>query len=190
MAGWQGQSFFLLASNLVPAMKSNVNSIFPLLGAGPALMALVVAVTTLSPGYKILPQLRLNVPLWALSAAFVLLRLGTVERGNYSHVAALVGGGLMGFVFIWQYQKGNDWGQWMTDALHWTDDLFNPQKKHQKNAPRNQLFYKANQKPFEKTPHVTQQRVDDLLDKIHHKGYHSLSEDEKDFLKKASTEDL
>src|SRR4051812_19825430 len=87
--GLAGSIVFLLASNLVPAMKANVNSIFPLLGAGPALMALVVAVTTLSPGYKILPQLRLNVPLWALSAAFVLLRLGTVERGNYSHVAAL-----------------------------------------------------------------------------------------------------
>jgi len=86
-------------------------------------------------------------------------------------------------------QKGNDWGQWMTDVVNWADDLFNPEKKHVKNPPKSQLFYKAN-KPFEKTPHVTQQRVDDLLDKIHHKGYHSLTEEEKEFLKKASMEDL
>jgi hypothetical protein len=74
--------------------------------------------------------------------------------------------------------------------VHWADDLFRPEKKHIKNPTKNQLFYKSNQKPFEKTPHVTQQRVDDLLDKIHHKGYSSLTEDEKDFLKKASTEEL
>jgi hypothetical protein len=188
--GLAGSLVFLLASNLVPTLKANVNSISPLLGSGPSLMALAVAATTHAPSYDILPKFRLNIPLWALTVAFVLLRMGTVERGNYSHVAALLGGGLMGFVFVWQYQKGNDWGQWMTDMVHWIDDLFNPQKKHVKSPPKHQLFYKSNQKPFEKTPHVTQQRVDDLLDKIHHKGYNSLSDDEKEFLKKASREDL
>jgi hypothetical protein len=55
---------------------------------------------------------------------------------------------------------------------------------------KSQLFYKANQKPFEKTPLLTQDRIDNILDKINHKGYHSLTEEEKEFLKKASTEEL
>jgi hypothetical protein len=78
----------------------------------------------------------------------------------------------------------------MTDVANWFDDLFNPEKKQAEPAVKAKLFYKANQKPFEKTPHVTQQRVDDLLDKINLKGYNSLSEEEKEFLKKASREEL
>ena len=186
--GLAGSVFFLLIVNLIPSLRANVNSVYPLLGAGPSLMALAVATTALAPKYKIFPMI--NIPLWVLTAVFILIRLGTVGNGGVGLAAALIAGGLMGYVFIWQLEKGNDWGQWMTDVVHWADDLFNPEKKHVKSLPKNQLFYKANQKPFEKTPHITQQRVDDLLDKIHVKGYHSLTEEEKDFLKKASREEL
>jgi membrane associated rhomboid family serine protease len=186
--GLAGSLFFLLAVNLIPSTRENINSVYPLLGAGPALMALAVATTVLAPRYKVFP--RLNIPLWPLTIAFILIRVGTVDIGSFGHIISLVAGGLMGYVFVWQLQKGNDWSQWMTDAVNWADDLFRPEKKHIKNPPKSQLFYKSNQKPFEKTPHVTQQRVDDLLDKIHHKGYYSLTEEEKEFLKKASREEL
>jgi membrane associated rhomboid family serine protease len=186
--GLAGSVFFLLTINLIPALRDNANSITPLLGAGPSLMALAVATTALAPRYKIFPMI--NIPLWVLTAAFVLIRVGTVEHGNPGHIAALVAGGLMGFIFVWQFNRGNDWSLWMTNLVNWADDLFRPEKKHIKNPPKTQLFYKSNQKPFEKTPHVTQQRVDDLLDKIHHKGYNALTEEEKAFLKKASREEL
>lgn len=186
--GLAGSVIFLLTVNLIPALKENVNSVFPLAGAGPSLMAIAVATTWLAPRYRIFPMI--NIPLWVLTAIFVVFRLGTVGSGGYGHAAALAGGGLMGYVFVWQLQKGNDWGQWMSDLVNWIDDLFNPQKKHVKEPPSKQLFYKSTQKPFKKTPHVTQQHIDDLLDKINHKGYHSLTEDEKEFLKKASREEL
>ncbi|MEJ7682603.1 MAG: hypothetical protein WKG06_33055 [Segetibacter sp.] len=48
--------------------------------------------------------------------------------GNFGYASALIAGGLMGYVFVWQLQKGNDWGQWMTNFVNWTDDLFNPKK--------------------------------------------------------------
>lgn len=183
-----GSVFFLLSVNLIPALRENVNSAVPLSGAGPALMAIAIATTTLAPGYRIFPMI--NIPLWALTAVFVILRIGTVGPGNFGHIAALAAGGLIGFVFIWQLQKGNDLGQWMSDFVNWIDDLFNPKKKHVQDIPSKQLFYKSNQKPFKKTPHVTQQRIDDLLDKIHNKGYNALSEEEKEFLKKASHEEF
>ncbi len=69
-------------------------------------------------------------------------------------------------------------------------DLFNPEKKQKKQIEKPKVFYKAEKKPFVKTPHVTQQRIDELLDKIHQKGYNFLSDEEKDFLKKASSEVL
>lgn len=187
--GVVGSVIFLLAVNLIPALRHNINSVYPLSGPGPSLMAIAIGTTALAPRHRIFPMLR--IPLWVLTAVFVFFRFGTVlDSGNYSHAIALVAGALMGYVFVWQLQKGNDWGQWMTDVVNWADDLFSPQKKHVKASPSKQLFYKTSQKPYKKTPHVTQQRIDDLLDKINHKGYHSLTEDEKEFLKKASTEEL
>lgn len=186
--GLAGSIFFLLTVNLIPALKENVNSVVPLIGAGPSLMAIAVAVTMLAPRYRIFPML--NIPLWILTAVFAVVRLGTAGFNNPGHIAALLAGGMMGALFTWQLQKGNDWGEWMSEVVNWADGLFNPRKKYENDKPGTQLFYKTSQKPFEKTPHITQQRVDELLDKINMKGYHSLTEEEKAFLKKASKEEL
>ncbi len=189
--GVAGSIFFLITINLIPSLQGNIGSYEPLIGAGPSLMAIAVASTALAPNYKIFPLISGGIPLWALSIAFVLISFGTVGLSNPGQAAALVAGGLTGYAFVWQLSKGNDWGQWMNNLATWADDLFNPEKKQQvQKPPKQQLYYKSTQKPFEKTPLVTQQRVDDLLDKIHQKGYNSLSEDEKEFLKKASREEL
>ena len=55
---------------------------------------------------------------------------------------------------------------------------------------KTQLFYKSSSKPYKKTSNITQQKIDDLLDKINQKGYNSLTEDEKEILRRASKEDL
>jgi hypothetical protein len=188
--GLAGALFFVLTINVAPSLRENADRFLPLAGAGPSLMAIAVATTSLSPNYKIFPLISGGIPLWVLTAVFVLITLGTVGLGNAGDAASLIAGGLMGYVFVWQLRKGNDLGKWMNDAATWSNDLFNPQKKQIQKPPKQQLYYKATQKPFEKTPHVTQQRVDDILDKINLKGYHSLTDEEKEFLKKASREEL
>ena len=67
-------------------------------------------------------------------------------------------------------------------------DLFNPDKKRlTPQKTKEKLFYKtAGQKPFEKRAIITQQRVDEILDKINQKGYSLLSEEEKNILKRAA----
>ena len=44
--------------------------------------------------------------------------------------------------------------------------------------------------PFNKTANVTQQRVDEILDKISQKGYHFLTDEEKSILKRAGEEEI
>jgi hypothetical protein len=109
---------------------------------------------------------------------------------NAGLAMAQLAAGIIGFLFSWQVKKGNDWSDWMNNLVSWVDGLFNPEKRHQQQMEKQRLYYKAQKKPFVKTPHLTQNRIDDLLDKINQKGYHSLSDEEKEFLKKASTEDL
>lgn len=189
--GFAGSIFFLLTVNLLPALKSGVVDQSYLSGAGPAIMAIAVAATTLAPRYKIFPFIGGGIPLWILTAIFVFITIFTANGiRNPGHVMAHVGGGLTGFLFMWQMTKGNDWSTWMNNLVTWLDDLFNPEKKQKKISDKKRLYYKSETKPFVKTPHITQQRIDELLDKINHKGYNSLTEEEKEFLKKASSEDF
>lgn len=186
--GFIGGIVFLLTTNLVPSISENVNSVYPLIGSGPATMALAVAVTTLSPEYRIFPMIKL--PLWAVTIVFSIIKIGSIGYSNIGHIAATVGGGLMGYFFIWQLNTGNDIGQWMHDLFNWTNNLFNPEKKQNQPLNKDRLYYKATATPFEKKPHITQKRVDDLLDKINMHGYETLTDEEKAFLKKASREGL
>ena len=132
----------------------------------------------------------LPIPLWAVALVFGLIKFSTIGIANLGQLAASAAGGIMGYIFIWQLNLGNDIGQWMNDLVIWFDNLFNPEKKNQTRLSKDQKFYKSNKAAFQKSPHITQQRVDSLLDKINVQGYDSLSQEEKEFLKKASREEL
>ncbi len=189
--GFTGAVLFLLATNLLPSFHSNISAVPPAIGAGAAVMALGAAVTTLSPNFRIFPMLRGGIPLWVVFLIFLILDFSSISNGPMSspYILAHIGSGAIGYIFVRQLRRGSDWSKWMNDTLDWINDLFNPEKKHAKPASKKH-FYKITKKPFEKTPHITQQRLDEILDKINQKGFHLLTEEEKDFLKKASKEDI
>ena len=95
------------------------------------------------------------------------------------------------FFYIYFLRKGHDWGEWMVKSYEWLNDLFKPGKSRKSKPAGNQIFYNTRGKqPFKKTPNLTQQKVDEILDKINQKGYHFLTDEEKELLKRASEEDL
>ena len=85
-------------------------------------------------------------------------------------------------------RQGYDWTIGLNKFFDWVNNLFNPDKPKKK--LKEQLFYKAERKPYVKTPTLSQQRIDEILDKINLHGFNSLTPEEKDLLKKASKEDL
>lgn len=182
--GIAGAVLFVLTSNFLPALN---NGSAPYLdGAGAALMAIVVATTTLAPGYRIFTMLNGGIPLWVLTLVFAVIDYAGIASGNAAVGFAHLGGAAVGFFYMKQLQKGNDWGEWMFTLAARIDSLFNPEKKHFNKPVSQRHFYKASRAPFEKRSNITQHRVDDLLDKINQNGYSSLTEEEKDFLKRAS----
>lgn len=187
--GIAGAIMFILSANFIPAF-SNGSSNMVMLGGGASVMAVAVATTTLTPGYRIFPLLNGGIPLWVLTLIFAAIDFGTIASASGPMAIAHLAGGVVGFVFMRQVQKGRDMGAWMHRFAAWVNDLFNPEKKHYQKASKEEMFYKATRKPFQKTPHVTQQRVDELLDKINRQGYNYLTDEEKEFLKKASKENL
>lgn len=182
--GVAGAVCFLLTTNLIPALHHGVSP--DLSGAGAALMAIAVATTTLAPGYRLFTMLNGGIPLWVLTLIFVIIDYAGIAGSSPGVAFAHLGGAAIGFVYMKQLGKGNDWGEWMFSVVDWVDSLFNPEKKHNKIPASQRHFYKANRTPFEKRSNITQQRVDDLLDKINQHGYSSLSDEEKEFLKRAS----
>ncbi len=188
--GFVGGVVFVLINNLFPVLERNIAVTEPMLGAGAAVMAVAVATTMLAPDYRIFPLINGGIPLWVLTAIFVAIDFATLASANAGVGAGHLAGGAMGFLFIRQLRRGNDWGAWMIQFVNWLDDLFSPEKKHKNKSPKDKLFYQADKKPFDKISNVTQKRLDAVLDKINQQGYQFLTDEEKDFLKRASTEEL
>jgi membrane associated rhomboid family serine protease len=188
--GLAGALIFILANNLFPGLEKNSLTTAPMLGGGSAVMAIAVATTTLSPGYRIFPMINGGIPLWVLTILFVLIDFSTLADGNMGISAAHIGGAAVGFIFIKQLQKGNDWGRWMISLVQWLNDLFSPEKNQQQKNFDEKHFFRANRKPYEKIADNTQQKLDEILDKISQHGFSFLTDEEKAFLQRASDEDL
>jgi len=182
-----GAMAFVLAFNLSPALKPEVH-IASALGASAGIMAIAVAATFIAPGYRIFPMLMGGIPLWVITAIYIIIDLATIPSNNNTggHLAHLAGAAT-GFLFMFSFRRGYDWGEWMNNIWDWFSNLFNPDKpKKRRRLIKQELFYKSSAKPYKKTPNVTEQRINEILDKISQKGYNSLSEEEKDLLKRAS----
>jgi hypothetical protein len=183
-----GALAYMLSFNLIPVLRQYID--IPALGASAGVMGVAIATTAMAPGYRIFPFINGGIPLWVLTMIFVIIDLATIPYNNPGgHIAHLAGGG-MGFLFIVMMRKGYDWSNWMNNAYDWVNNLFNPEKPKKGKRMKTELFYKSSTKPYNKTSNITQQRIDDLLDKINQKGYNSLTDDEKELLKRASKEDL
>jgi membrane associated rhomboid family serine protease len=184
-----GAIFFILAYNTVPVLKAEM-PIAVALGASAGVMAVAIATTLLAPGYRIFPMINGGIPLWVITLIFVIIDLATIPYNNPGgHIAHLAGGG-MGFLFVYMLRRGYDWSLWMNNFFEWVNNLFNPDVPKKKELIKKQLYYKSSVPPYTKKIHVTQQRVDEILDKISQKGYSTLTDDEKEILKRASKEEL
>jgi membrane associated rhomboid family serine protease len=188
--GFVGGLVFFLTVNLFPVLANHIQTIEPMMGAGAAVMAVAVATTTLAPDYRIFPLINGGIPLWVLMVIFVAIDFATLASSSAGIGAAHLCGGAIGFLYIRQLRRGSDWGAWMTRLWEWLDDLFSPEKKHKNTKSADKHFYQTGKKPFEKTPNLTQQKLDEILDKINQQGYQFLTDEEKAFLKRASKEDL
>ncbi|MDQ6610669.1 MAG: rhomboid family intramembrane serine protease [Bacteroidota bacterium] len=187
--GLAGALAYALAYNFIGPLKLNLVQ-SQAFGASAAVMCIAIATTTLAPGYRIFPMLNGGIPLWVITVIYLIIDLATIPYNNPGgHIAHIAGAG-MGFLFISAMQRGSDWGLWMNNFFDWVNNLFNPDKPKKGASPKTTLYYSSKVQPFTKANILTQQRIDELLDKISQKGYHSLADDEKEMLKRASKEDL
>jgi membrane associated rhomboid family serine protease len=184
-----GMLLYLLSFNIIPRLQPLI-AVDTFYGAGAGVMAVAVATTVLTPDYRIFRQLNGGIPLWVITMVYVLVDFAGLSSNAFPHHFAHLGGAVMGFIFISRLKRGHDLAEWMNNVWEWAINLFNPSKPAKKQKPvKQQVFYNTGgRQPYKKTTNVTEQRVNEILDKISQKGYHMLTEEEKEILRKASEE--
>ncbi len=184
--GLAGAIFFIAATYLIPTNRAILSSA-NLLGANAAVMAVASAATLLAPNYRFFRHIRGGIPLWILTLVYIAIDLAGVATYPAAHPIAHMGGALAGLFFVVLLKRNIDCSTWMNNLYNWFINLFNPNKKQVGNSIKEKFFYNTgNRAPYSKTSHVTQHRIDEILDKINQKGYSHLTKEEKDILKKAS----
>ncbi len=189
--GVAGGLVFIASNYMIPPLQNQVNSA-ALLGANAGTIAVAMATTTLSPNHKFFTMIRGGISIWVLMAVYLIIDFAGVASISAAYSLSHLGGALAGFLFVVLLRRGKDGSVWMNKFYHWFTNLFTPAKNSNKDQSlKKKVFYNTgNRNPYSRTSIVTQQRVDEILDKINQKGYRFLTEEEKEILKKAAEEDL
>lgn len=183
-----GAAFFIAATYLIPSLYAGRDFLF-LSGANTGNAAIAIAVTTFAPNYRLFRNIGNGIPVWILTGLFMVFSVVGAFGSNNAHSFAVLGGGLAGFLFVVFLRRGKDGSTWMNNFYHWFMNLFNPNKKNERPAIKEKVFYNTgNRTPYNKTAIITEQRINEILDKINQKGYHFLTDEEKNILKRASEE--
>lgn len=181
---------FFIAANYVLAPLAPLRDTAGIMGANAGVLAVAMATTTLEPNFRFFTQIRGGIPIWVLMAVYVLIDFAGVAGYSAAYSLSHLGAALAGFLFVVFLRKGKDGSVWMNKSWTWMMDLFNPAARTKKTTAKEKIFYNTGDtKPYVKTTNVTQKRVDEILDKINQKGYNFLTDEEKNFLKKAAEED-
>jgi membrane associated rhomboid family serine protease len=174
LGGISGAILYILSFNLFPLFRTSLVHP-PMIGASASVLAITVGIATLIPNYKIFVFLIGPVALKYVAGLIILLDL--INLGSADNVAhfAHIGGALWGFIYVLQLKKGNDLGRWLTSLF---DKLSSPKKTRLKvkySRAKKDEEYNMDKK-------ASQERLDEILDKISKSGYDSLTKQEREFL--------
>ncbi len=177
LGGLAGAAIYLLAYNLLPVFKPNVNVSF-MLGASASIFAIVFAAATLAPDYEIKLTIFGIIRIKYIAVFSLLLDVITIPYGNAGGYIAHIGGALCGFFFIKSLQGGFDWSSSINKLFDPVSSVFK-RKSNIRVTYKNIDYKKSNTSGMGKDEQVY---VDEILDKIARSGYDSLTKEEKDFL--------
>jgi membrane associated rhomboid family serine protease len=180
---------FFLSYNFLPSLYPQLQTA-TMGGIACGVIAVALVTTVLDPGYKLFPMIAGGIPLWVLTGLYLISDFATVSISDTGTLIMHTAAALTGFLFAYFLRRGYDWSLWMNSIFDWVGDLFEPGKPAKGKMLRDELFYKSDTAPFTKTARVTQERVDEILDKINQHGYEYLTSEEKDILRRASREGL
>jgi len=190
LGGLAGAATYVLAFQFIPGLngfQATATSIN--IGASASVMAVVICTTVLLPKFRIFPMLAGGIPLFVITIAFLVLNFIGKEGGElYGYLAANVGGLLLGAYFGYRIKKGYQPEGFMNKIIYKFSHLFEP-KEEQFSAENTTGRSHNPDKPFQRVGPVSENKIDEILDKINLDGIESLTAEEKEALMRASKEE-
>ena len=149
-------------------------------------MGLAFASVALSPKYRLYLTEYFSLPLAVVAGVFVMLMVFSTGFMLPS-LLLLVGGAISGVLYVQLLRSGYRPGAWMYLMAGKIEGLVTPNENitWQKTGNKRKAVLSKN---THQNNEVTQKVIDDLLDKINQYGYNSLTEEEKNILKRAGQE--
>ena len=180
LGGIFGAAFYIAAFNLFPVF-AEVKAISNNRGASASVMAIVVAATVIAPNYQVYLPFLNQVKIKYIAIVFIALDLIQIPLSNSGGHIAHIGGMVLGFIYVRNFQQGKDIGRNFDILLGKFFSLF----KKRKNM---KVSYKrpTSDKEYNSQRAKRQEKIDVVLDKIAKSGYDSLTKEEKDLLFKMS----
>jgi len=172
--GIAGGMLFFVMYNVSPAFTAAV----PMVGASAGVVAVLVATATYLPNMPVRLFFVLEVKLWMVAALAVVSYVAGVTGANSGGHLAHLGGAALGYFFIMQLRKGNDWSVGFYKMLSQVQGWFATKPKMKT------VYNSRSQSTSESTKpsQSEQQKMDAILDKISKSGYEKLTKEEKEFL--------
>lgn len=178
--GLCGVILFIISYQIFPVFAASVADARAW-GASASVMAIMIAAATLVPDYRLMLMFFGLVRIKWIALFTLLLDLVSIPSFNAGGHIAHLGGALFGFVFIRQLQQGRD----LSTGINWCIDrvtnLFSAK-------PSLKVTYRTKEKKGRKASDKStqslssQEKLDNILDKIAASGYESLTKEEKEFL--------
>lgn len=173
-----GAVFYVAAYNIFPVFEDVVP--FSLaLGASASVLAIFVAIAVYMPNYRLPLFLLGSIRLKYIALFFVVIDVISIDKGNPGGHLAHLGGAAWGYFYATLLKSGNDpartFGKWL-DAIA---RVFS-------RKPRFRVAYQRERpltdEAYNDMRAEERKRMDEILDKISHSGYESLTKEEKKFL--------
>ena len=189
LGGLFGAIFYVLIYNLSPYFNDSVSSSM-MLGASAGVFGVVVGAATLAPNTTFFLILIGPVKIVYIAAFYVILSFANSIGANAGGEIAHLGGALLGYLYVVQLRKGNDWGKPVQKVGIFFENLLSGRRSKVKVSYRKAKTttnsggfagFGSSQKssPVSKSTETTQEEIDRILDKIAEKGYDALSKEEK-----------
>lgn len=188
LGGIFGALFYVIIYNLAPYFSQSVEGSL-MLGASAGVFAIVVGAATLTPNTTFHLMIIGPVKIVYIAAFYVILSFANTIGANAGGELAHLGGALLGYLYVTQLRKGNDWGIPVQKVGIFFENIFNRSRSKVKvsyrkakttsNGGYGGFASKSNSPSSTKTKEATQEEIDMILDKIAEKGYDGLSKEEK-----------
>ncbi len=174
-----------LLTYLIPGLTAAPIGI---LTANAGVMALAAATVTLAPKYRFYIGDNFSIPLLVVVGIFIALN-ALVYASHLPLLLMSIGGLGAGYLTMTVLQRGYQPGGWMYSLTNGLGSSMTPDeyKRGGSNKRRQQVIELTTRKPATKEE-LTQRRVDEILEKIHQRGYASLTPEEREMLMQASKE--